>query len=375
MKLFRVSDKQFEAVSVSSKFAICGLPIRVDTYKTCSFGCRYCFSNCRKIMEFRKEFMTGNILSLKKRLNRIFNEHDIDQTNFLDVLMNNHITWHCGGMSDPFQHAEKRYGATERLIEATRKYGIKILFSTKSDTIYGCRPDPSLHTFQMSVTNVFNRRDIEPNVPDIKSRYELFKELKRKGFRVGIRIQPFIPEVTTTDIVDMFSDADAFTIEGIKIVPQNKEHKDYILSSLNLDKSGFKNMGLLNLRPEIRLRLYRPFIKKFEEYGLPYSIADNDLHYLGNQKCCCGDNLVGESTDFNNTALIYKYGRDYTKEQVDEEILKFSGCKCNQLFTSNRKGDCVTVQDFYDKRFYQSTSPFSPQFLYKRRKKLIVCNH
>jgi hypothetical protein len=30
--------KTFDALDVSSKFAICGLPIRVDTYKTCSFG-------------------------------------------------------------------------------------------------------------------------------------------------------------------------------------------------------------------------------------------------------------------------------------------------------------------------------------------------
>ena len=33
----------FEGLNVSSKFAICGLPIRVDTYKTCSFNCQYCF--------------------------------------------------------------------------------------------------------------------------------------------------------------------------------------------------------------------------------------------------------------------------------------------------------------------------------------------
>ena len=45
----------FEGLNVSSKFAICGLPIRLDTYKTCSFNCQYCFSNNRKIMEFKKD--------------------------------------------------------------------------------------------------------------------------------------------------------------------------------------------------------------------------------------------------------------------------------------------------------------------------------
>ena len=46
--------KKFEALNISSKFAICGLPIRMDSYKNCSFGCTYCFSNNRKICEFDK---------------------------------------------------------------------------------------------------------------------------------------------------------------------------------------------------------------------------------------------------------------------------------------------------------------------------------
>ena len=42
--------KKFNGLNVSSKFAICGLPIRIDSYKTCSFGCKYCFAENRKIM-------------------------------------------------------------------------------------------------------------------------------------------------------------------------------------------------------------------------------------------------------------------------------------------------------------------------------------
>ena len=51
-------------------------------------------------------------------------------------------------------------------------------------------------------------------------------------------------------------------------------------------------MGLLNLKPEIRLKMYEPFINFFKENNIPYSIADNDLHYLSTNKCCCGDKLV-----------------------------------------------------------------------------------
>ena len=365
-----IENKTFNPLNVSSKFAICGLPIRVDTYKTCSFGCKYCFSNYRKIMEFEKQLRVGNIKSVERKLDKIFNKGDVKPENFLDVLISKGYDWHCGGMSDPFQPAEKKFQITKQLIDVTNKYGIHILFSTKSDTTYDCNIRPDLHTFQLSVTNVDNRTDVEPNVPSIEERYKFYKSLKERGFKVGIRIQPFIPKISTLDIVEKFKDADHFTIEGLKLVPQNKEHKEYLLELTGLKSSDFTQMGLLNLKPEIRLEIYKPFIKKLQENNISYSIADNDLHQLGTSKCCCGDSLIHKSTDFNNTAMLHKYGIDYTKEQIDSEILKcgVDCCKCNQLFTSNRQEGCVTVQDFYDKRFDRKSSPFSPKFLYTNQK-------
>lgn len=360
--------KTFNALNVSSKFAICGLPIRVDTYKNCTFGCSYCFANNRVICEFAKAMQIANIPQVDRKLKKIFVDGKVDSSNFLDTLISERITWHCGGMSDPFQPIEGRYHVTKQLIDVCNQYDISILFSTKSDTVYGADIRPDLHTFQLSVTNVHDRKDIEANVPAIKSRYAFYRELKDHGFKVGIRIQPFIPDVSTLEIVEMFHDADNFTLEGIKIVPQNKEHKEYLLETLKLDKSDFTQMGLLNLKPEIRLELYKQFIEHFEKHNIPFSIADNDLHYMGTNYCCCGDRLVKKSTSFNNTAMIKKYGLCYGKEQLDEELFN-SGCrdcKCNQLFTSNRQEGCVTVQDFYDKRFYRKSSPFSPDFQHKK---------
>lgn len=359
--------KKFNPLNVSSKFAICGLPIRVDTYKTCSFGCAYCFSNCRKIMEFEKVLQIGNIGLVEKKLDKIFNKNQFDPSNFLDKLIFERYDWHCGGMSDPFQPIEDKLHVTQSLLDVTNQHNIHILFSTKSNTVYGADIRPDLHTFQLSVTNLDNRTDIEPNVPNIHERYKFYRELKDNGFKVGIRVQPFIPNITNSEIIDMFYDADHFTIEGLKIVPQNAEHKEHILNLTGLQSSDFTQMGLLNLRPEIRKELYKPFIEKLQKYNLSYSIADNDMHHIGTSKCCCGDALINKSTDFNNTSMIFNHGIDYTKEQLDACLAQcgVQDCKCNHLFTSNRQEGCVTVQDFYDKRFDRSSSPFSPNFLYK----------
>lgn len=273
-------------------------------------------------------------------------------------------------MSDPFQPLERELHITESIVDITNQYGISILFSTKSDTIYGMNANPNLHTFQFSVTNVDNRRDIEPNVPDIARRKDLFSYLKRNGFNVGIHIQPFIPSISTIDILKEFADADHVTIEGLKIVPQNDEQKafvEHLLSNANLDvKSAFTQMGLLNLKPEIRYELYKPFIEYMESKGMSYSIADNDMRWIGNNNCCCGDKLVKHYTRFNVTTMQRLYGGHYTLNDVLHEIDndKCSMCRCNDLFTSNRTEGCVYIREFYQRRFGRKESPFSPAFQY-----------
>ena len=357
--------KKFNPLNASSKFAICGLPLRVDTYRYCTFGCEYCFSNGRTILGAVDDLQIGNISALTKRLHKVYDLNKGFEGSFIDELLRERITWHCGGMSDPFQPAEKKLHITKQMVDVSNRYGNTILFSTKSDTTYDVDIKPELHSFQLSVTNVGNNINIEPFVPSIERRLAFYRSLKERGFKVGIRIQPFIPKITTTEILDMFYDADHFTIEGLKLVPQNEEQKKFILGLLDLDKSDFVQMGLLNLKPEIRLELYKPFLKWFEEHGAQYSIADNDLHHMSTSKCCCGDALVPNPTKFNNTSLIQEYGMNYTLENIFENLNGCADCKVGRLFASNRQEGCSTMKEFFEKRFYRSTSPFSPDFLYK----------
>ena len=153
------------------------------------------------------------------------------------------------------------------------------------------------------------------------------------------------------------------TIEGLKLVPQNMDKNKEILEYIGLCDEDFKQMGLLNLYPDIRLWYYKPVIEFFEDNNISYSIADNDLHYLTNNYCCCGDKLIETQTTFHNTFLFKKYNH-YGLNDVFKELGTLKDCKCNGLFTSNRIGDCVTVEDFYNERFCKKSSPFSPSFSY-----------
>lgn len=353
----------FIPLNVTSKYAICGLPLRVDTYKTCSFGCKYCFANYRKVMNFNETLKLGDVGWVRNKLKKVFDYCHYNKESFLDQLIVDGITWHCGGMSDPFQVAEKEYNVTADLVDVTNEYDIDILFSTKSDKTYNADINPNNHSFQLSVTNIDDRKDIEPNVPPIKDRLAFFNKLKDEGYKVGIRLQPFIPGITDERIVDMFREADYVTIEGLKLVPQDMEHRKEMLKLTGMKEEDFVQMGLLNMKPEIRMELYKGVRARLEEYGIPYSLADNDFHNFSSSKCCCGGPLVKKSTNFNNTAMYFK-NTTYTLQDVENELGPYKGCKASHLVASNRVEGCKTVMDFYKKRFRRKSSPFSRRFLY-----------
>ena len=355
-------DKKFNIIGVSSKFAICGMPLRADTYKTCSFGCKYCFSNNRKVMGNNAGFEVGNIEHLKRLFKKVFDDQRVDNTNLLEVLLSRGYPLHCGGMSDPFQPCEQKYGITAQLVELSDKYKVPIVFSTKSDTVYGAKINPDLHTFQLSVSNMKNYNNLEPNVPSFEKRAKFYDELKAKGFKVGIRIQPFIPGVTEPEIIDRFCDADNVTIEAIKLIPQNPNKREKLIDMIKLKKEDFYYFGLANLKPSLKLRYYQPLLNKIFIYDLPFSVADNDLRWLGTNKCCCGDRLVPKSTCFNVTAMLKAFNGVYDLNDVIEAAKKdgVSECKCKYLFASNRQEGVVTVEDYLMKNFCNKKSPMCP---------------
>ena len=84
-----------------SQVLLCDLPVRFDTYKGCSHGCVYCFAqkkaNMSDIKPYESVFVLKNFIEGKRGRDTSWCDWD--------------IPLHWGGMSDPFQPAEKVFGA------------------------------------------------------------------------------------------------------------------------------------------------------------------------------------------------------------------------------------------------------------------------
>ena len=143
---------KFIPLNVSSKFAICGLPIRVDTYKTCSFGCRYCFANYRKIMEFEKKLQIANLDWLERKLDLLDKREEFDLVAEVDgkaialaeLQRKKGYSSHVGGIAIGIHRQYRNIGIGTRLMKSlisqAKTMNLKILtlevYSTNKRAIH-----------------------------------------------------------------------------------------------------------------------------------------------------------------------------------------------------------------------------------------------
>lgn len=356
--------KKFTPLKITGKFSTCGIPIIFDTYQYCDYNCLYCYNHQRVILGKKSFEKECNLNFLKNTFHKVYDTKEINEKNLLHKLLEKRITLHGGVQGECFQPKEEKKGMTKKAIEICNEYEQKIMFTTKTDRLYDVPVNPELHSFSLSVSNLENHK-IEPNVPRIENRIEFYNQLKNEGYKVSIGIEPFIPTITDwKKIIDTFIDAEHFHIEAIRLTPQNPENNEIVLDAINMEKSDFKNLGVLNLKQEFRYELYMEMIDYFNERGLSYSFSDSDMHHLSNNYCCCGDSMIDNFTSFNNTSLIQKYGLNYSIEDVMEELGELKDCNAYSYFASNRVYGLKTVEDFWRDRFHSPRHPMSPKFNY-----------
>ncbi len=258
-------------IRCGSQVLLCEYPISLDTYANCSHGCRYCFA------QTHAGFDNVKPLRCAESLRRFAAGGRTQTTNWCDF----DIPLHWGGMSDPFQPAERRYGASLDLLKVFRETQYPFIVSTKGELI---TEDPyiSLLADCNAVVQVSmccpSYDKMEPGAPSFERRLEMCRQLSKACKRVIARVQPYITDVRREFIEQIPKIAEAgvhgITLEGMKFKR--------------------KKPGLVKVRgdwcyPERVLEQhYRQIKKRAHESGLAFYCAENRLRALGDSTSCCG---------------------------------------------------------------------------------------
>src|SRR5579862_4996330 len=170
----------------------------VNPYRGCEFGCKYCYAR------YTHEYME---LDGSEFESKIYVKQDAGSLADRDLsheqIWGEHIA--IGTATDPYQPAEKEFGATRAILEkmVTRE-GLSVSITTKSnqvtrdvDLLQRISKRSQL-TVNMTVTTMRTRlaRLLEPRAPRPDLRLDAVRKLREAGISVGVNAIPILPGLT-----------------------------------------------------------------------------------------------------------------------------------------------------------------------------------
>lgn len=307
----RVKDDKVyhECMQLTSQFKFCPNAFRIDMYRNCDFGCRYCFANMEAFAETGtglSSWRLADFNDVKRKFELAF-ETDRDSKSVIIELLRHRVPLHCGGMSDPFQKRERELGLTKKLIELSNQYDYPICFSTKAswfpDNGYEEILNPKIHAFQISLMGIRYEyvSQWELNTPRPTERAEFVQYLRDAGFWCSVRIQPIIDIREAMRLMYYLQDLPSYySIEHLHVIADSyaaqKALATYAKSSNNGDM--FTQIGgVTEFKHEIKKRHAEKLIRIANRFGVKVGVADNDLHYMSQSRCCCGIDTIGGAFD------------------------------------------------------------------------------
>lgn len=266
---------------------LCDLPIRFDTYKGCSHGCKYCFVQ-------RKSGLQVEPHESAKQLAEFVAGKRNGETRWA----NWNIPIHWGGMSDPFQPCERTMKRSLDALKVLAETQYPCVISTKGKL---CIEDPWLSLIKqgniiMQVSMVCERFDeLEIGAPTYAERLHIVGVLAKSAKRVVVRAQPYICDVfnDVKENIKRLSDAGAhgIIVEGMKFTRKKNGTircgGDFVIPAQYLEAD------FIRLRDECH------------KYGMRFYCGENRLRSLGDNLTCCGvDGVEGFKPNVYNLSHI-----------------------------------------------------------------------
>jgi DNA repair photolyase len=187
-----------QLVPYFGEFLLVPWALELSLIEPCDYACRFCFAILGD--RGRKHYgrSTGNHASgVKQALSLLQNAHK--RKTLEAFFINNKYPILMSNRTDPF--GRKNRVQSLAFIEITQEMGIPLAFQTKGlikhdldfDRIMDMIP-PSWWYVTISQDDDALRQRIEPGATQIEYRYELIQELTRRGHKVCLGWNPFVPE-------------------------------------------------------------------------------------------------------------------------------------------------------------------------------------
>lgn len=295
-----------ECMQLTSQFKFCPMAFRVDMYRGCDFGCKYCFANMNAFHEIGTGLSTWRQAETEhvRKMFKLALETDKESKSVIVELLRNRVPIHCGGMSDPFQSREFELGLTKELIKISKDYNYPIVFSTKTASLtkeYYDLLDPKIHAFQVSIMGWSPEyiRRWEGNTPTAQKRAE-FVLLLRNDYDIwcSVRIQPIINKWECVALMLNMRDVPSYySIEHLHVIADSWAGQEALLKYCKGSKSFTQNGGVTEFKPEVKLANINLLKGVANSFGVKVGTADNDFHYLSQSRCCCGTDTIGGAFD------------------------------------------------------------------------------
>lgn len=306
-------SKWYSSPRWTGEIADCSLPVTLDTYSNCSFGCVYCFSQYQRGIGavadsyFAKKVKPINVDKVK----RLF-AGEIPNSQFYAYIKDRRPIQY-GGLSDQFDGFEKKYGQTYELLKYLREIDYPICFSTKSAWVFH---DPKYQElfrgadnwnmkFSIITLDEADAKAIEVGVPSPQERLEamrIYNSLSKGG--ATLRLRPFIIGVsdkTYLDLIEAAHDAGAtavttefFCLE-MRSVNLAREHYKVISERCGFDiveyyRKYSNGSGYLRLNRKVKA----PYVQKMQELchklGMRFYVSDSHFKECSDNCCCCALN-------------------------------------------------------------------------------------
>lgn len=312
-----------------SQVAICNVPVRLDTYRGCSHNCKYCFTYRKYDISTIKKDET--IDSLKS----FINGNRIQELQWCDW----NIPIHWGGMSDPFQPAERKYRNSLECLKVFAETKYPFIVSTKN-TLPLEEPYFSLFkecncVFQCSMVCPTTSK-IEEGAPHFEERLKMMKKMSEIVPRTIVRCQPYMIEFHNEikEQIPRIAEAGIYGIvyEGLKMQKRTK---------------GLVKNGADFVYPKKLLKQkFQDLKNECHKYGLKFFSGENRLRGMGDSLTCCGcEGLEGfEVNKYNLNYYVYKPDELKSTNKMSE----LNTGSCFYSFIQNTEGRIVKKMSFKD---------------------------